>query len=268
MNLDYIIDLQRKDSTMEAIPISKPEWFSNGLPEYITPNGAGLVGNIIDFVPVDLISKRAISNDTIKLTPRLFDGYIDVNGKYHKDVPKELKVTDIMPGMRIATLFYKKDSVEWIKKCKIRGKGNWLLITDWGIVKAGSPASKTVTIKQGVNRTDTKNLSYTVGVNVKGSVDEMLNTLSTSLSKTFGSKVVIVKAANVKQDINFSPQKKDQRIGVYQFYRDYYIEPSEAMTNLTIREKGDSKGRFYHDITSNFVYKTDLYQKMYVLNPK
>lgn len=260
----------RDTPTIDPFPPVNPSWFVNGLPDNIPTQGAGLSGSPIDFIPIDVISKSAISSSTLSLNPASlsnFDGYIDTNGTFHPVVPQKIQFSNVGPGMRVVTLFYKKGSVPWIDGCKVHGKGKWVLLSDFGGIEPGSTATKSISYKQGVNQTNAESLSFTVGAKVGGTLEGITGELSASLTSTFSSSVTITEETTVTDTISFQAQDKEQRVGAYQFYRNYFVEPGQALVDLTNKQKGDSRQPMYNEINRAFDYKTNHFQKVFVLAP-
>lgn len=260
----------RDTATIDPFPPVDPAWFVGGLPDSINTNGPGLTGGLIDYVPVDMISKVAINNDSINFSPNSlpnFDGYIDTGGTYHPYVPQKIALQGIAPGMRALTLFYKKGSLDAIKGCKVHGKGKWVLLSDFGGIEPGSTATKSISYKHGVTNTNAESLAFTVGMKVGASGSGVSAELSASLTATFSSSVSITDETTVTDTINFQAQDREQRVGAYQFYRNYFVEPDDAFNAWSNNQRNDSRQPFYNTINRTFDYKTEHFQKVFVLAP-
>lgn len=255
--------------TIDPFPPINPNWFENGLPDSLDTQSSGLVGDLIDFVPIDFVSNVYMNNvsfGVITSDVGKFSGYIDINGVFHPVASGELFKGNIYPGLRVVTLFFKKDSEDWLKGCKVHGRGQWVLLSDFGGIEAGSTASKTISYTHGVNKTNAESLSYTVGAKVGGTLEGITGELSASLTQSFSTSVSITEEITISDTVNFQAQDREQRVGAYQFYRRYFVEPGPALVNIINEGKGSSQ-TFYKDINRAFSYKTNHFQKVFVLAP-
>ena len=255
--------------TIDPFPPVNPAWFVGGLPDSIATQSLSLTGDLIDFVPIDIVSnvyKDNVSFGIIKADVGKFDGYIDKDGTYHPVADGELFKGSIYPGLRVVTLFAKKDSEDYLKECKVHGKGRWILLSDFGGIEAGATASKTISYTQGVNQTDATSLSFTVGAKVGGTLEGITGELSASLTASFSTSISIKEETTISDTVNFQAQDREQRVGAYQFYREYFVEPGPMLQNIINEDKGSSK-TFYKDINRAFNYKTNHFQKVFVLAP-
>ncbi|WDV45461.1 hypothetical protein PV797_18350 [Clostridiaceae bacterium M8S5] len=255
--------------SMDPFPKINKGWYKSGFPVSIDSQKS-LMGEIINFIPVDIIAKGKIKNSTFKIKSDEignYAGYIDSNGKYHNKVSNSIALTNIESGARALTLFFKKGSYAYLKDCKIHSRGNWKLIKDFDKLNAGNSANRNISYKQGVNKTDAKKLSYTVGakVNVYGTVDSIVYQLSNSLSRAFNTTIKIIKKADIKDTVSFGAQKSNQRIAVYQFCRYYFIKPGKAFLDASNEQRNNSRQLFYDEINMRFNYKTNYIQKVFVL---
>lgn len=273
---DYNIYCQysytRDTPALELMPTIQPTWYKNGLPATLVTKSAPLSGGLLDFVPVDLISKITEKQGALNfskdiLVKNVYMGYIDQKGIYHPKITKPIPYNNIKPGDRVATLFYRKGSVPWLEGCKVSGKGNWILLDDYGTIKAGASATKTVQYMQGVNLTNARNLSYTVGAQTTGNVRDITTKLSKDLSTTLSAPITITEEASVTNTVDFATENKDQRIGVYQFCRYYYIHPGPAFNSFSQKSSTDPKIKFTSVIGRSFNYPTKNLQKMSVTAP-
>ncbi|WDV45462.1 hypothetical protein PV797_18355 [Clostridiaceae bacterium M8S5] len=257
------------DNSIDPFPPINPDWFAGGLPDSIQAESSGLSGDTIDFVPIDIIAK--VSKDNVSygvLIPEAYkyDGYVDVNNVYHDVASGEIFKGSIYPGLRIATIFVKKGMDPLIDGCKVHGRGKWVLLSDFGGIDPGSTASKTISYTHGVNQTDTQSLAFTVGAKVGGSYSGMTGELSASLTATFGTSISISEEFTVSDTVNFQAQDKEQRIGAYQFYRNFYVEPGPALRDKIAKDQTSSFA-FAYAVNKTFDYKTNHFQKVFVLEP-
>lgn len=259
----------RDTPTVDPFPPINPSWFVNGLPDSIESQSSGLMGDMIDFVPIDIVANATRDNVSYGvLIPESYkySGYVDKDGTFHPIASGEIFKGTIYPGLRIATLFCNKDSFDWLKGCKVHGRGKWVLLSDFGGIEPGSTASKTISYTQGVNTTNAQSLAVTVGAKVGGTLEGITGELSASLTATFSTSVSIKEETTVTDTVNYQAQDREQRIGAYQFYRRYFIEPGDALRN-NINQEINNNSTFIRGINSTFYYKTNHFQKVFVLAP-
>lgn len=258
-----------KSTSIDPFPPINDSWFVNGLPDILNSQNNPLAGNLIDYVPLDIvanITQNNVSYGIIKTEANKFSGYLDMSGTYHPIASGEIFNGNIYPGLKIATLFANKDSFEYLEGSKVQGKGKWVLLSDFGGIEAGSTASKSISYKTGVNTTNAQSLSFTVGAKVGGTLEGMTGELSASLTQSFSTSISITEETTITDTVNFQAQDREQRIGAYQFYRDYYVLPGDGLRNL-MNDQKNRNAAFVTEINRSFPYKTNHFQKVFVLAP-
>lgn len=243
-------------------PYTQELWFTNGLPQFAYPYQALGEGQLLDFFPVDLISKVTFSEE-----PFMFDipgavGYIDQFGIYRSNPPSTLY--NMTPGDRMVTVLLRSD-LELLEDSYLLFKGYWELLYDWGIVDSNESFSRQVNISYGVNKTNAAAFSYSIGRYTEGSLYNMICQINEGLCESFGNNFFIECYNNLTETVNFSPSMCDKRVGFYQFIYGFDTTFGLPLLELATRQREDPNDiAFYQKSELTFDYKTNYFERVEV----
>lgn len=255
--------VQGSTSEVVRFPDVDPNWYRNGLPEIITPPQEVYTGGLIDVFPIDLYAVNSGDYD-FNTSPEY--GYFIYNGQI---VDGRISSTHFNAGQFMLTNMVNiNDRPERFEGSKVTSNGYWKLLQDFGGIDAGSTASQQVSLTSGVSNTDSQSLSYAIGLTagIKGTIEgiELSTQISTTLTQTFGKSVTISTQQTVSTTVDYQAQPKSQRIGVYQFYRNYTTDASDH-TRSAFEDKVKYVQKRVATKTSS--YPTNHFQKVFVLDP-
>lgn len=259
------IDTNTYPQELIPFPAVEDSWFANGLPSMVTPDQKILEGDLIDVFPANYFAKKS-GNFSFGTTPGNTGSY------YLKDgvVYQRYDVKNANPGDFLVTWMAEKNNDLFVG-CKVNSKGYWRLLQDFGGIDAGSKSSQTVSVTSGQSDSQTQSTSIAVGFSagVKGTISpiEVNAQLSTTLTQTFSTTVTFTESITTSTTVDFSAQQKDQRIGVYQYYRSYgLIQSDESKKRIKERSDANPNAELLGAPTTSF-YPTNHFQKVFVLDP-
>lgn len=267
---ETIFNKEVNTNSIIPFPDVNPSWFTSGFPDELVPQQVPMDGLLINVVPVNyiaLVSKNYRFEDLGTNSYWLRNGQI-VNGTL---------TAYANAGELIATAMFDINRfARFLVGSKIESEGSWRLLQDFGGIDAGSSSRQSVSVTSGITNTEGFSSSYSIGytAGIQGSFQSLLQLsimLSTVLTTSFSTQVSITESKSVTTTVDYLPQPKDQRIGLYQFYRSYGIIPSEFTKEIIVDRKFDQPV-IYRDLrfelaTTTSPYATNHFQKVFVLDP-
>lgn len=267
---ESVFNADVNSNSIIPFPDVNPAWFTSGFPEEVVPEQTPMEGLLIDVIPVNyiaLVTKNYRFEDLGTNSYWLRNGQI-INGAL---------TVFANAGELIATAMFDVNRVaRFLVGSQIESHGSWRLLQDFGGIDAGSVASQAVSVTSGITNTQGFSTSYSIGytAGIQGSFQSLLQLsimLSTTLTESFSTQVSLTESTSVSTTVNYTPQPRDQRIALYQFYRSYGIVPSD-FTREIIEDRKFDQPLIYRDIrfelaTTTAPYATNHFQKVYVLDP-
>lgn len=256
-------------ASVSDFPLVDPQWFYNGLPGSLIATGPLLEGDPIDFVPVPFYVRNGPLTIRVERSedPNIVVGFLDGN-KNPVNIPFN---AGSVPTNAIA--FYALYDAEYFQntfpESILARRNRWMLLSDFGGVGPGSTASQTLAITSGFTTTETRQFAIEIGASIGGSGSGLNANLSLKVTESFSTSITISQQQTVSTTVNFPAQPFAQRIGMYQFCSEYEILPGPAFQEFSdsLFNSGSSLIPLLGN-TAPFLYPTNRFQKVFVLEPQ
>ena len=257
--------------TSPKFPQVDSKWYEEGFPLQIYIDKKE--GKLIDYIPVDFYAIKDGEEKFVlpKLSDRL--GYLDCNDNFSEELQWEGSFTR---GQFMFTLLLDKSHM-CCNDSKVYSNAYWELITELSDIKAGEGVTKEITIKSGITKPQSVELSAAIGSRVGFDADleeigSISSELSYQLSSCFDVGVSLTQQVSTTDKVVFLPQERDQRIATYQFIEKYTLIAGDTLEERIIDLNNTKKNPLANiaraEIQGNsYDYPSKYYAKVYVLKP-